>query len=69
MGTHHFASIKCAMRYYRNYGYKDADITSKLRRGEIAIGEPKQADGSRYPVVITDKDGRYHIKTTKGETP
>jgi len=63
IGTAHFRDMHSAIRYYRQYGNSAADVRSKLMRGEIAIGAPKQVDGKPYPVCFTDRDGRYHIST------
>lgn len=63
IGTHHFNSMFAAIRYYAQYGYKREDVQAKLSRGEITIGEPRQADGKPYPVCVADCDGRYHIET------
>jgi hypothetical protein len=61
-GTAHFVSTHAALTYYRKYGFDAADVQRKLRDGEIAIGEPKQPDGSPYANCVKGTDGRYWIR-------
>ena len=61
VGTAHFVSFDAARRYYRPYGYSAIEVRHKLEAGEIAIGEPRKPDGSRYESCKLDLDGRYWI--------
>lgn len=61
IGTAHFISTAAAIRYYKPYGYNAGDVREKLARGEIAIGEPKQVDGTPYPDCRKGPDGRYWL--------
>lgn len=61
-GTAHFVSLMAAVRYYRPYGYGLDDVKRKLAAGEIAIGEPKKPDGTRYDNCTRGPDGRYWMR-------
>lgn len=61
IGTAHFKTMFDAIDYYSQYGYSSADVREKIASGEIAIGEPKQVDGTAYKGIFVNSEGRYCI--------
>lgn len=57
IGTNHFVSKEAADRYYRDYGYENAD--GQLADGSIVIGKPALQPGDR--LLENPGEGRYTI--------
>jgi len=58
-GTHYFLSFLSAVRYYKPYGFDEADIQGKLNAGEIKIGNPPIRQGQK--LVMIDRATRWAI--------
>jgi hypothetical protein len=65
-GTHHFVSLKEAVRYYDPYGIDRAEVLRKIAAGEIAIGEPPAREG--YRVTLLANEGRYAMVATVAQS-
>jgi hypothetical protein len=59
-GTCHFPTVHDARDYYRTYGFKPDDVSSKIESGEIHIGPPKTREGQR--AYIDEGERRYFIE-------
>lgn len=65
-GTSHFKSREAAMRYYRDYGYKDLGhaVDRKLADGEIHLGPPALKSDGTERFILIDGGLRYAIETS-----
>ena len=65
-GTHYFVSRAAAVKYYKSQESDAAEVSRKIKDGEIAIGRPELPTGCR---LLTDEDGRLHIEEWDGTWP
>ena len=57
-GTSHFVSLSHAESYYAAMGYSSQDVASKIKAGEISIGEPALQQNDSLSI---NGEGRYVI--------
>ena len=60
-GTSHFVSEPAAQRYFAEYGNSRAEVTRKIRDGEIHIGRPECPKNGEIRLDL--REGRYIIRT------
>jgi hypothetical protein len=65
VGTNHFIDETAALRYYLPYyggSYRDARfaVETKIREGEIVIGQPQV--GVDEILLVNQQEGRYFIE-------
>lgn len=56
----HFVSYSSAIRYYKAYGCKPADVSRKIQAGEIHLGQPRNLPAGQTIEGVND-EGRYVI--------
>ena len=59
IGTNYFATRPAAFQYYGRQGVGALDVLTKMKTGEVKVGNPPKQAGetSRW----MDQDGRWHI--------
>lgn len=60
VGTHRFATVADALRYYRPLGLTGTDVALKLSSGEIEVGPPPRRSADDR--MGLDSDGRWWIE-------
>ena len=65
VGTNHFIDQNAALRFYLPYydgNYRDARfaVETKIKEGEIVIGQPEV--GTDEIILVNQQEGRYFIE-------